>query len=370
MKSTTETVAGVPTSSLDVTTTTTFSPTTRSCHDATLAKLEQAQLLLEQCKTASEAKEAVDVAHALQVYASRQRVSKDIIAAATALEVDAMTCLGEILAASPKHTGTAGLIVGPGRGKKNAGIVLEPPFPQPPTLMELGITKKESAEAQFLARLKRDDQKMYEAVRTSVMRVAEAQRAVKIKDVRQTLEKIAARAPKAPVGKFDVIVMDPPWPVERIVHFGNPNDTPELDYPTMSLTQIEQENLVEKFAAKNCHVFLWTTHKFKPAAEDILKKLGVEYSCTFVWHKNGGMQPAGLPQFNCEFCLYGRVGSPVFCDTKDFPTCFYADRTRHSEKPEKFYEMIRRTTAGRRLDCYNRRKIEGFVGWGKEAPPQ
>ncbi len=146
-----------------------------------------------------------------------------------------------------------------------------------------------------------------------------------------------------------------------------PNATRLLDYPTKSVEEIEEMNLVEKFAADNCHVFLWTTQRFLPAAIHILEKWGVKYGFTMVWHKNGGPQPLGLPAYNCEYCLYGRVGSPVFVDTKDFATCFAADRTRHSEKPERFYEIICRVTAGRRLDCYNRRKIERLTGWGNDA---
>lgn len=61
----------------------------RPCRDTMLAKLEQARLLVDQCKTASEAKEVIDVAIAAKVYASRQRVSKDIINSATVLEIDA-----------------------------------------------------------------------------------------------------------------------------------------------------------------------------------------------------------------------------------------------------------------------------------------
>jgi len=326
-----------------------------------LAKLEQARSLLAQVCDATEAKEVVDMAHAFEVYARRQHVSKDIIDMATALKIDAITLLAEIWAGSPKNIGTAGRIVGPGRGNKTVGVVRYSPFPQPPTLKELGIGKKEIVEGQFLARLKREDRKMYEDVRNGVMSVGQARREAKIKKIRRKLEKNAARKPKAAVGEFDVIIMDPPWQAM---------DEVKLGYSTMTLAQIEQENLVKKYAAKDCHVFLWTTNTFLPAAFDLFEKWGVKYSCTFVWHKDRGMQPTGSPQYTCEFCLYGKVGSPEFVECKDFQTCFSADHTGHSEKPEKFYETIRRVTAGRRLDAYNRRKIEGFIGWGKEAPAQ
>lgn len=152
--------------------------------------------------------------------------------------------------------------------------------------------------------------------------------------------------------------------MKKIERDCRPNQA-EMDYPTMSLDEITALTIP---AADNCHLFCWTIQKFSPvAACQIVKSWGFRYICTFGWHKPGGFQPFGLPQYNLELIIYARKGTPTFVDTKDFNVCFQAPRGRHSEKPEAFYEMIRRVTSGKRLDMFSRRQIEGFDVWGNEV---
>lgn len=175
---------------------------------------------------------------------------------------------------------------------------------------------------------------------------------------------IRARQIELPNGLFDVIVIDPPWPMEKIERDIRPNQSRDLDYPIMQETELAALNIP---ADEHCHIWLWTTHRFLPMAFRLLEAWQLRYVCTFVWGKPGGFQPIGLPQYNCEFALYARRGSPTFVTTKSFSTLIEAPRGAHSEKPEAFYDVVRRVTEGRRLDMFNRRVIDGFTGWGKEA---
>jgi len=162
---------------------------------------------------------------------------------------------------------------------------------------------------------------------------------------------------------YDVIVIDPPWPMKKIERDVRPNQS-EFDYPTMSEAELAALDIP---CTEDCHVWLWTTHKFLPMAMKLLEAWGLTYVCTFVWHKPGGFQPYGLPQYNCEFALYAHKGNPLFVDTKAFPVCFEAARAAHSEKPIEFYETVQRVTVGRRLDMFARRAREGFEAWGNEV---
>ena len=180
------------------------------------------------------------------------------------------------------------------------------------------------------------------------------------------IEEVRAREAALPDGTYDVVIIDPPWAMEKIERDVRPNQSALLDYPTMSEAELQALSIP---TGADCHVWLWTTHRFLPMAFELLDLWGLRYSCSFVWHKPGGYQPVGLPQYNCEFALYARKGAPIFATTKAFSTCFEAPRGQHSEKPAEFYDMIRRVTVGRRLDMFNRRPIEGFEGWGKGPLP-
>ena len=214
------------------------------------------------------------------------------------------------------------------------------------------VNKEAELVAQAIEELKQDDKKV-----VTPNAVVSLVRNKKRKEKLDTMEKV-----EAPKGKYDVVVIDPPWDMQMISRDVSPQQV-GLDYPTMSLDEIKAMDIP---ATDSSHVFLWTTQKYLPPALDCFKVWGVNYILTMVWHKNGGFQPFNLPQYNCEFILYGRIGTPQFCDTKAFNTCFSAKRGKHSEKPEEFSQLIKRVTDGKRIDMFSRRNIEGFEGWGNE----
>jgi N6-adenosine-specific RNA methylase IME4/ParB-like chromosome segregation protein Spo0J len=182
---------------------------------------------------------------------------------------------------------------------------------------------------------------------------------------RAEVAKVRAEAPPLPAGKYGVIVIDPPWDMQKIERDVAPNQV-GFEYPTMTEEELAAFD-VPSISADDCHLFCWTTHKHLPLALRLLDSWGFRYVLTMVWHKPGGFQPFGLPQYNCEFALYARRGVPEFIDTKAFPVCFSAPRREHSRKPDEFYDVIRRVTAGPRIDVFSRESREGFSTFGNES---
>jgi N6-adenosine-specific RNA methylase IME4 len=242
-----------------------------------------------------------------------------------------------------------------------------------PTLAELGLPgdagKKRAARAKKLADIpdeKRDafvSALIAEGKGVTPNAVLQKARA----EAKQNKRRQVATATFSETGPFDVVVIDPPWPVQKIDRDERPNQA-AFDYPVMSEVELAKwwaADMAPKLAA-DCHLFCWTTQKYLPTALRLVEQWGFKYVLVMVWHKPGGFQPIDLPQYNCEFIVYGRKGAPLFTDTTAFKCCFDAVRREHSRKPDYFYDTIRRVTGGSRIDVFSRERREGFAQYGNE----
>jgi N6-adenosine-specific RNA methylase IME4/DNA-binding XRE family transcriptional regulator len=111
-----------------------------------------------------------------------------------------------------------------------------------------------------------------------------------------------------PRKKYRCLVIDPPWPVQKIEREERPNQGRELDYPTMSLEEIAGLPIPELADPSGCHVYLWVTHKFLPEGLELFKRWGVKYQCVLTWVKPTGMTPFSW-MYNTEHVLFGRIGN-------------------------------------------------------------
>lgn len=170
-----------------------------------------------------------------------------------------------------------------------------------------------------------------------------------------------------PEGKFSCIVIDPPWPMQKIEREERPDQGVQLDYPVMSLEQIADETLVpvRTLAADNAHIYLWVTHKFLPAGMDLLDAWGFRYQCVMTWRKNVGITPFSW-MYDTEHVLFGRKGS-LDLQRLGLRLSFEAPVRGHSVKPDVFYERVVEATPGPRVEMFARRPREGFTVWGNEV---
>lgn len=166
-----------------------------------------------------------------------------------------------------------------------------------------------------------------------------------------------------PEGKYRTIVIDPPWPIEKILREVRPNQI-SLDYPTMTLEEIEALPVPKLAYEDGCHIYLWTTHKYLPMAFKVLDAWGANYECLLTWVKNVGITPFSW-MYSTEHCLFARIGNlPLLKLGKRLD--FEAKVREHSRKPDEFYNLVKEVSPEPRIDMFSREKRESFAQYGNE----
>lgn len=179
-------------------------------------------------------------------------------------------------------------------------------------------------------------------------------------DIEQQIEVIEKGIEK-PNGLFDVIAIDPPW--NYGTQFNSNGRRVANPYPEMTQDELKAIDIP---AAENCVLFLWTTHKFIWDAKELLDEWGFEYRSMLVWDKQKiGM--GDLIRMQCEFCLIGLRGKPVFKDNHNIRDIIQEPRREHSRKPEAFYTLVDELCVGRKLDYFSREKRDGWWSFGNET---
>lgn len=206
---------------------------------------------------------------------------------------------------------------------------------------------------------------MIDSIRKGEMSINQAYQTVKKEERKQLIQKQVEEIEKGniekPDGLFDVIAIDPPW------NYGTAFDSAGRrvanPYPEMTQQQLKE---LEIPAKENCVMFLWTTHKFIWDAKELLDTWGFAYRSMIVWDKEKiGM--GDLIRMQCEFCLIGIKGKPLFKDNHSVRDIIKEPRREHSRKPEAFYALVDDLCVGRKLDFFSREKREGWCCYGNDT---
>jgi N6-adenosine-specific RNA methylase IME4 len=272
--------------------------------------------------------------------------------------LDAEVRIGELMREVPKAQGTRTDIELCNNADKKfkAEVIKESGF----TPMQVSRFETLAAHPEVVEQVKAEARESEEVVTRSAVlgRIKNEQRKEMIQ---RQVEEIEKGNIEKPDGLFDVIAIDPPW------NYGTSFDADGRrvanPYPEMSQEQLKA---LEIPAKDNCVMFLWTTQKFIWDAKELLDTWGFTYRSMIVWDKEKiGM--GDLIRMQCEFCLVGIKGSPVFKDNHSVRDIIRAPRREHSRKPEEFYKIVDSLCAGRKLDFFSREERTGWFSYGNDT---
>lgn len=144
---------------------------------------------------------------------------------------------------------------------------------------------------------------------------------------------------KPVVGKYRTLVLDPAWDYDWLSIAGRAKP----GYAMQSHEQLLALD-VKAWAEEEIgtHLYLWTTNNFLTKACELVAHWGFQHRTVLTWIKP---PPFGLGSYfrnSTEHALFATLGETTTRHAAaSIPTHFEAPRGEHSEKPERFYEIVR-----------------------------
>lgn len=170
-----------------------------------------------------------------------------------------------------------------------------------------------------------------------------------------------------------VLCADPPWPFNDAL----PGKTrgARRNYATLMVNEIARFPLPP--LADDCWLFLWRVAAMQQEALDVAWAWGFAPMTEIVWlkktvHGNRWFGMGRVVRAEHETCLVARRGHPEVKSHSVRSTIvtefsgLSAVVGRHSEKPEKFYEVVEQLCDGPYAELFARRQRQGWTCIGDE----
>ena len=175
--------------------------------------------------------------------------------------------------------------------------------------------------------------------------------------------------------KYKTVVIDFPWPLRLggsvPEAMQGSSLQPDIQYDMMNIQDIYKFP-IENYAADDCLLFIWATCGKSadgiPIIKHVLSMLEdwkFSYHCIITWHKTNPYSFWSPLLWATEHVIFGYRGvfPKVYGKMSNWIS---APTKRHSQKPPRFYQLLRGWTPAPRIDLFARQAHEGFDGWGNE----
>ena len=159
---------------------------------------------------------------------------------------------------------------------------------------------------------------------------------------------------------------DPPWP------FGDklPGDGrgAAKKYDLLTIEQIKA--FPQPLMLDDSYLFLWRVSSMVEEAYEVVRAWDFVPKTEIVWVKltKNGKRHMGMGRTlraQHETCIVATRGRPKV-SSKSIRSTFEAPVGRHSEKPARFYEIVRELVPGPYVATFERQQRPGFRSYGNE----